>query len=464
MVSVPIVSGIVADGANFRTAFPRNMVPVPKATGISEGYLRPAEGIVGIVDAGGADRGGYQWRGVHYRVRGNSFVSVNSLGAMTVIGAIDGSDWCVFDESFVYLAINGGGKMYMFDGATFTQVTDVDLGTCLDLVWINGYFVSTDGQSLVSSDINDPFSFNVLRYASAEISPDPVVALQKLRNEIYAINRYTIEVFAALANPGSGFPFGRVEGAQIMKGAVGSRACCEFMQALAFVGSGDNQPPAVWLGQSGQAVKLSTRDIDKTLLGYSDTVLAAVVVEGRMDQSHEFLYVHLPDKTLVYDGAGSAVAEQPIWFVLDSEGGYRARGFVWCYGQWNVGDPFGTMIGRLDDTIGSHYGTHVTWEFTTPIAYGDGNGIQVHELELVAITGNIAQGDDPLISTSYSTNGENWSQPRYIRAGLRGERAKRLVWDRQGMFQNWRVQRFQGDTRAHLAFARLEAQFESLSV
>lgn len=464
MVAVPIMSGIVADGADFRTAFPVNLVPVPKTTGLSEGYLRPADGIETLSDGGGANRGGYRWRGVHYRIMGNSLLSVAADGSHVTIGTIDGTDWATFDESFDYLAINGGGKLYLYDGATLAQVTDVDLGTSLDMVWINGYFVSTDGEFLISSDINDPFSFNILRYASSEISPDPVVALQKVRNEIYALNRYTVEIFGAVQNPGEGFPFARIEGAQIMKGAVGSRACCEFMQALAFVGGGVNDPPSVWIGQSASATKLSTRDIDAILRGYSDTALSALVMESRPDLGHDFLYVHLPDQTLVYDGAASAALGQPVWHILKSDGGYRARGFVWCYGQWNVADPFGTMIGKMTTAVGSHYGDQVAWQFATPIAYNEGRGVQVHELELVALAGDIALGDDPMIGTDYTLDGETWSQRRYIRAGKQGERKKRLVWDRQGMFRNWRVQRFTGDSRAHLSFARLEAKFESLSV
>ena len=464
MVAVPIMSGIVADGADFRTDFPVNLVPVPKSTGISEGYLRPADGIETLSDGGGANRGGYRWRGVHYRIMGNSLLSVAADGSHVTIGNIDGTDWATFDESFDYLAINGGGKLYLYDGSVLDQVTDVDLGTSLDMVWINGYFVSTDGEFLISSDINDPFSFNILRYASSEISPDPVVALQKVRNEIYALNRYTVEVFGAVQNPGEGFPFARIEGAQIMKGAVGSRACCEFGQALSFVGGGVNDPPSVWIGQSASAVKVSTRDIDAILRGYSDADLAKIVMESRPDLGHDFLYIHLPDQTLVYDGGASAALEQPVWHVLKSDGGYRARGFVWCYGQWNVADPFGTKIGRMTTAVGSHYGDPVAWRFSTPIAYNEGRGVQIHELELVALSGDIALGDDPLIATEYTLDGETWSQPRFIRAGKQGERKKRLVWDRQGGFRNWRVQRFIGDSRAHLSFARLEAKFEALAV
>lgn len=466
MVQIPILSGIAAKGADFVTEWPLNLIPVPKDQGVSSGYLRPAEGIITIADGGGLNRGGTQWRDEHYRVSGINLIKVAADGAVTVIGPIGatgGANFATFAQSFDHLAINAGGLVWMYDGTTLAQVTDPDLGVSLDIEWANGYFISTDGESLVSSDINDPFSYNVLRYASSEINPDPVVSLVKLRNEIYAVNRYTIEVFAALSNPGAGFPFGRIEGAQIMKGAVGSRACCEFMQSLAFVGSGDNQPPAVWAGAGGTAAKLSTRDIDDALAGYPVDVLSAVVLESRADRGHEFLYIHLPDQTLVYDGMASATLQQPIWFVLKSgAGGYRARGMVWCYNQWNVADPFGSLIGKLSNDVGSHYGDLTEWRFSTPVIYGEGRGVQVHELELVALPGAVTFGEDPVIGTEYSLDGVVWSQPKYIKAGRQGERNRRLTWDRQGEFRNWRIQRFSGDSRAHLAFARLEARMEAL--
>lgn len=464
MVAIPILSGIGASGADFTTEFPVNMVPVPKTTGISEGYLRPAEGIVSIGSGGGLNRGGTQWRGLHYRVAGGFLIMIGADNSVISIGPIDGVDYATFAQSFDYLAINAGGKTYLYNGTVLTQITDVDLGVSLDIEWINGYFMSTDGISLVTTDIGNPFSVNPLRYGSSEINPDPVVALQKLRNEIYAINRYTIEVFAAVLNPGANFPFSRIEGAQIMKGAVGSRACCEFLQALAFVGSGDNQPPAVWLGIGGGAQKLSTREIDDRLRGYSESALSAVVVEARADRGHEFLYVHLPDQTFVYDGIASGILEQPVWFVLKSGiGGYRSRGMVWCYGRWNTADPFGTSLGVMSDTIGSHYGDLTNWQFSTPIAYNKGKRVQVHELELVTISGAVILGDDPMIATEYSLDGEVWSQPKFIRAGKIGERGKRLVWGRAGDFRNWRIQRFSGDSRAHMAFAGIEARFEEMA-
>ena len=64
---------------------------------------------------------------------------------------------------------------------------------------------------------------------------------------------------------------------------------------------------------------------------------------------------------------------------------------------------------------------------------------------------------------SYSLDGQAWSQPNSISAGAIGTRSKRLAWRRQGFMRNWRVQRFQGDSDAHISPVRLEAQLEPLA-
>jgi hypothetical protein len=97
------------------------------------------------------------------------------------------------------------------------------------------------------------------------------------------------------------------------------------------------------------------------------------------------------------------------------------------------------------------------------IVYNESNGAIFNELELVSLTGRVALGINPMISTSYSFDGESWSQDRSISIGATGNTAKRLVWLRQGHMRNWRIQRFRGDSQAHLSFVRLEAQIEPLA-
>ncbi|MCH9834124.1 packaged DNA stabilization protein gp10 [bacterium] len=467
MVQIPIISGIYASSApDLRTSYPVNLVPVPKESGISSGYLRPGDGLISFGTGPGIDRGAINWNGVCYRVMGSSLVSVAADGTATTLADVgDDGGPVTFDYSFDRLGIGSAGDLFYWDGLTLSQVTDPDLGTVVDMIWIDGYFMTTDGEFLVVTDLNDPTAINPLKYGSSEADPDPVKALLKLRNEAVALNRHTIEYFDNIG--GSLFPFQRIEGAQIEKGCIGTRACCVYMEAVAFLGGGFNEEPSIYLGANAQAVPIATHEINLVLRTYTEAQLAAAELEARNDGAHQFLYVHLPDRTLVYDGAASQVVGEPVWFTLTSSldgfEQYRARHFVWCYDKWIFGDTQTAATGTISKTVSSHWGVQVRWEFGTVIVYNEGRGVIFNDLELIGLTGSAAFGDTPVLSTSYSLDGEVWSEDRVITAGVTGERAKRLMWFMQGFMRNWRIQRFRGTSDVHMGFIRLEARLEPMA-
>ena len=466
-MQIPILSGIFTDnGPDFRTSYPVNLVPVPKASGISTGYLRPGDGIVANGTGPGIDRGGINWQGKLYRVMGTKLVEISSEGVVTELGDVGGpvDELVTFDYSFDYLGIASGGRLYLWDG-TLQQITDPDLGVVLDFVWVDGYFMTTDGEFLVVTELSDPFQVNPLKYGSSEVDPDPVVALLKLRNEVYALNRNTIEVFDNVG--GALFPFARIDGAQIQKGVVGTFACCVYQESIAFLGSGRNEAPGIYVGANGVAKKISTQEVDEILLQFTEVQLATVKLEARNDRAHQHLYIHLPDRTLVFDAAASQALQDMVWFTLTSTvvgfAPYRARNLVYAYDKWLVGDPQSSNIGYLVDTIGSHWGEQVRWEFGTLIVYNEGKGALFHEMELVSLTGRVALGIDPQISTSYSVDGLTYSQEKFIKVGTIGNTAKRLAWFQQGHMRNFRIQKFRGDSDSHVSFVRLEAKIEGLA-
>lgn len=466
MTQIPILNGIYTDnGPDIRTSYPVNLIPVPTVSGISAGYLRPADGIVTFGSGPGIDRGGINWRGECYRVMGTKLVKVAADGSVSTLGDVGGSGLVTFDYSFDLLAVASSGSLYYWNGLTLTLVTDPDLGTVIDVVWVDGYFMTTDGESLIVTELNNPTQVNPLKYGSSEADPDPVVALLKVRNEVYALNRNTIEVFDNVG--GDFFPFARVEGAQIMKGCVGTFACTVYLDAVAFLGSGRNETISVFLGANSGTVKIATREIEVLLKSYTEAQLSAVKLETKVDEGHQHLWIHLPDRTIVYDAAASSALGQPVWFTLTTGiagfSEYRARNLVWCYDKWLTGDTASVNHGYLSDTVSSQYGNIARWEFGTLILYNDGRGAIIYDLELVSLTGRVAFGLNPQIATSYSLDGQTYSQDNYIRVGAQGDRAKRLRWFRQGAMRNWRIQRFRGDSQAHLSFLRLEAAIEPLA-
>jgi hypothetical protein len=465
-MQIPILNGVyTSEASDYRVAYPYNMVPVPVDQGISKGYLRPGDGIMAFTgDGPGPDRGGINWNGACYRVMGNSLVSIDSVGTITVRGSIPGLDPVRFDYSFDYLAIRAAGRLFLYNG-TLTQITDPDLGTCIDFIWIDGYFMSTDGEFVCVTELNDPFSVLSTKYGSSEADPDPVIAILKLNDEATLLNRYTIETLNNIG--GTGFPFQRVDGALIPKGTIGTDACCVFMNNIALVGSGRNEAPSVYLASNGQYARLATREIDLVLADYSEVQLAAIKVETQVDKGHELLLIHLPDKTLVYDGAASKIVEEPVWYILGSgldPAQYRAKNFVQCFGKWLVGDPQSLKIGYLTTDTSKHWGMTIGWEFSTLIIYNEAVGAIFHELELIALSGRVDLGASPMISTRYSLDGTQWSQPKFIRAGKQGERQKKLVWLFNGSMETMRIQKFNGVSDSRLSVARLEARLEPLAV
>lgn len=466
-MQIPIVNGIYTDEkSDFRTSYPRNLVPVPKANGISKGYLRPHDGIVPFGAGPGVDRGGINWNDVCYRVMGTKLIKILSDGSYVNIGDVGSGGQVTFDYGATYLAVASGGRFYLYDGSTLTQNTDSDLGVVIDFIWIDGYYMTTDGTFIIVTELNDPFSVNPLKYGSSEADPDPIKAVLKIRNEAYALNRHTIEVFDNIG--GSTFPFQRIEGAQIEKGTIGTHSCCVYDEKIAFMGSALNEAVSIYIAINGQIGRIATREIDEILLTYTQEELSTVVFETRIDKGHQHLWVRLPDQTLVYDAAASAIIGEPVWFILTTglteKGRYKAQNLVRCYDKWLVADPVSSSHGYLDDSLSSHWGETNAWEFGTTIIYNEGKGIIFKELELVCLTGRVSTLINPVISTQYSLDGVTWSQERTASAGQQGQRNKRIAWIPAGYMRNWRIQRFKGDSDSHLSISALEADVEPLNV
>ncbi len=466
-MQVPILSGIYADTtSDYRTSYPVNLVPVPKDTGISKGYLRTADGIAHFADTGGLDRGGIVWGGVLYRVCGGSLVRVYQDGSLSTIGSVGSGGRCSFDYSFDRLAISSDGRFYYYNGTALTRVTDADLGVVVDHVWIDGYHVTTDGEFIVVTELNDPTAVNPLKYGSSEFDPDNVLGLLKVRNELVVLNRHSIEVFDNVG--GELFPFQRIDGAVIQKGIVGTHAKCTFAQTFAFVGGGRNEPISVYLGASGGAQWIATREIESIIAQYTESQLSTMVVEAREHEAHQYLYIHLLNETLVYDLAGSSAAGQPVWFILKSGSAanqqYRAINFVYAYNKWIVGDKTTNKLGYMTDATFAQYDQPTGWRFDTALIYNEGMGVIINSIELVGTVGRAATGQQPSVFCSYTKDGLTWSQERSRSAGLRGDYAHRMTWHRFGVrFGHWLGLRFRGVGSTTLAIPRLEIQVEPLN-
>lgn len=464
MTQISILKGVYVNTvANWGTSYPINLEPVVTDTGLSKGYLRTAPGLVPIAEFTAVDRGAIWWRGVCYRVMSSAFVTV--IGStVTQFGTITtGTSPVSLDYSFDLLCCVTEGDAFLTDGVTVTQITDPDLGEVIDVVWLDGYFIYTDGEFIIVSDLADPFNINPLKYGSSEEDPDNVVGLRKVRGELYVLNRYTIQNFQNVG--GAGFPFANNPGGLIPFGCVGTHASAYFMETFAFVGGARNEAPSVYLAGSGTAVRISTPQIDRYLADLTDFELERIEMESIVRQGDKQLFIHTNSRTLVYSANSSAVAGEPVWHILadgpNLDLPYRARHFALAGGRFIGGTNTG-RIGYLSENIESVFGDTIAWQFDTTFLYNEGRGAIIKSLELVGAPGRVQGGLTPTCRMYLTFDGQEWSDPMTIPLGVSGDTLKRLQWRPKRKFENYCAIRFYGFNAGIQSFARLEADIEGL--
>ena len=454
MTQVPLISGVKSNrGAEFDRSLPVNLEPVILTTNLSNGQLRLTAGTSAFGTGPGADRAGVNWNGICYRAMGSKLVRVSEIGQVTVIGEI-GDGEASFTYSFDRLAIRSGGNLFYYDGTVLTQVTDPDLGTCLDLEWFDGYFVSTDGMSIIVTELIDPTAIEGIRYGSAENDPDMIKGLLRLRDELYAFGRHSIQIFQNVGS--TGFPFRSVDGAIIPYGCVSASAKCLMGDTIAFVGSSRGEALGVYLVGQGTAEKISNKEVDDYLAAVASP--EQIRLENRTSRDERRILVHLPDRTLCFFVEGSKASQDLIWCELQSNGTYRIRNAIQCYNKTIVGDLNSGSIGLLSYDDAHHFGEDVEWKVEPGLLYNDGMGAIINQVELVCLTGR-NQGQSSVFF-SVSTDGLHWSNEASL--SYSQDTRRRMAWRPHFRFINYMAMRFRGIGSAIVGIARLEASIEAL--
>jgi hypothetical protein len=331
----------------------------------------------------------------------------------------------------------------------------------LDFIWIDGYFMSTDGTNVVTTELTDPTTILGLHYGSAEEDPDPVSGLIKVRDEAYVCGTNTIQIFRNIG--GDTFPFTTLIGATIPYGVVGPLAKCRYADSFAFVGSTRNEALRVYIAGMGDASPISNRLIEDELAAVSDPT--SIILENRTSRGEQRLFVHLPTKSLVFLRAASTMLQTPVWYVAQSGFGapYRQRFAVEGYGQVIVGDLNSAQLATLTDAHTAQFGEEPAWQFDVGLVYNGAKGGIVHSVELVGLQGRAPYGINAKAFMSMSRDGVNFTTERPRPMGLAGQN-NRLQWRPRSSFRNYLGFRFRGTGGGLPGFAACEANLSPLAI
>ena len=412
---------------------------------------------------------------IQYFANGANLYSMTQSGVVTNRGALSGAGVISQANNGRYLvSVLSNGQGWVYDNTTnqLNQITDADYRPSKTVVFNDGYFLfnSKDGTVFFNSGLNDPFTFDGLDFGTAEINPDKIIALHVNHNELFVCGSETIELFKNVG--GTGFPYQRIEGANIQKGVHAAFSIREFDNTFVFAGGGQNELTAIWkVVGSSAATKISTDAIDNAIQEFTEDEIKAsfsfdYAQGGRFFVGFTFESIRIPPKTFVYDATASALSQRHIWHQRQSSvnpNRWRVNSITKAFGKLYVGDQEDGRIGVLDLDTYNEYGNVISHEISTapfflPVPLFSGE-YRLHMESGVGLTSG--QGSDPQIWRSYSDNGGRTYVDAVSRSfGKIGDYISIPTWRRQGRIPRSRTLRFVSTDPVKFVIIKLEALSE----
>lgn len=452
---------------DYRDALPVNMYAVQKQVLGAEGYMTEHDGLTLFTNGAGIDRGAvYNDRfAKQYRVSGTKLLSIDADGTTTELGTVPGTSQCRLEEcySFNTQAIIGDGKLFLYspDGG-FAEVVDPDLGNPIDGVWIDNYYFMTDGEYLFHTDVDDETAIDPLKFATAEFMPDKSLGVDKTQdNKVLVFGRYTLEYFMDLGS--DNFTFTRITSRAQKIGIVATHAKCESKGLHYIVGGRKNESVSVHEITLGASNKIATREVDKILAKYTEPELSDIRVESRTDKNTNFILVHLPEETLCYNQTiASAFGATYAWSILKSgvggESNYRAINGVFDASNalWIYGDKREAKIGKLEQTVVTHYDDITEWELFSPFLNLEKMSIDEISIETIPGRTTFTNGK---VALSFTHNGVTYGTEAWMLYGEPNDYSQRFIARRLGYVNNWVGIKLRGVSKTKMAFALMEVTY-----
>ena len=466
-MKLPLIKGTrVDDGAEWRDFLPQNLVGFAQSIGGWTGFMRTADGLQSYATGLGIDRGGI-WSDrfkKHFRVSGEYFIEVGQFGEVTDLSnslAIGGSGNVSLDNSFNSVAFVANGNYYRWTTSTpLANITKpAGAGSFIDMVWIDGYYIFTDGENLWNTNLADETTFGANERSGSDFAPDQIVGVGRSTDDkLLAFNRYTTDRF--YNNGGTLFPFARIPNASYPIGIVGTHAKVNIGNGRWVIfGGGKEYSPSFYL-ITNTFQNIASKEIDSIIDTYSDYELVNIALEFRDTRDQQLVICHLPNHCLVYDVTLSGYLQTPIWYTWTSgtspwrgiNGVYDPRNVDNAASSWIYGDKQGTNIGKLDSTSCTQYDASVEWICSTPIVRA---GKTIPQAEIISAPGHSSVANDSVF-LSTTKDGALYGPEIPISRGSQGDYQHRMILRRLGDYPQWFGVKLRGYSSGVFSMAGIE--------
>jgi hypothetical protein len=408
-----------------------------------------------------------------YVVSGTEVFKMTSLTATPVkLGNVaDGGPVSIADNGTqLFFACNGPSYIYNEATNEFKQITDPDFPGAVTVGYLDGYFVFNEpnSQRIWVTALLDGTSIDPLDFASAEGSPDGLVAVNVDHREAWLFGTDSVEVWYDVG--GTDFPLQRIQGAFNEIGCVAAFSIAKLDNSLFWLGTDARGQGIVYKANGYTGQRVSTHAIEYAIAQYGN--ISDALAYTYQQEGHGFYVLTFPsaNATWVYDAATQAWHERAGLF----NGAFtRHRSNCQCNfgGETVVGDFENGNIYTFDLDVYSDNGQAQKWLRSwraLPTGQNNLKRTAHHSLQLDAETGVglsslttdqniflitenfnllITESSDrivagveqvptpaPQVMLRWSDDGgHTWSSEHWTSMGRIGEYGHRTIWRRLGM-------------------------------
>lgn len=408
-----------------------------------------------------------------YVVSGTEVYKMTSLTATPVkIGDVaDGGPVSIADNGTqLFFACNGPSYIYNESTNEFKQITDPDFPGAATVGYLDGYFVFNEpnSQRIWVTALLDGSSIDPLDFASAEGSPDGLVAINVDHREAWLFGTDSVEVWYDVG--GTDFPLQRIQGAFNEIGCVAAFSIAKLDNSLFWLGTDARGQGIIYKANGYNGQRVSTHAVEYAIAQYGN--ISDALAYTYQQEGHGFYVLTFPsaNATWVYDAATQAWHERAG---LVNGQFTRHRSNCQCNfgGETVVGDFENGNIYTFDLDVYSDNGQAQKWLRSwraLPTGQNNLKRTAHHSLQLDAETGVglsslttdqniflITENDNRIITESgerivagveqiptpapqamlrwSDDGGHTWSSEHWTSMGRIGEYGHRTIWRRLGM-------------------------------
>ncbi|MFK3845290.1 putative Ig domain-containing protein [Stenotrophomonas sp. NPDC078853] len=251
----------------------------------------------------GPIRGMHDCEGLRLIVSGRYLYRITNAGVGVPIGVIPGVGRVSmthnqFETGYQVLVENGqpgGGYVYSTVDQTFVRITDEGYPGSISSDYLDSYTLGVEpfGRFWFHSDLANSTSYNAIDRAEAESSPDKIVGLKVIGDEVAVFGQRTTDFFY---NTGAATGTFQNRRQSLQRGCASRDTIARMDNSLLWLG---DDGIVYRLGNGYTAQPVSTRSLEQQIAKYNLAQAFAFVWE---DRGHKVYYLTFPDgQTFGYD-------------------------------------------------------------------------------------------------------------------------------------------------------------------